>query len=88
MYPGAAMFNHSCSPNCRADDVSVGVITVRTIVEVQPGDEMTIAYGARFSTEIYTRGMPLDPTHVRLKRTCVSPMAFLSGVHFSDQLAL
>jgi hypothetical protein len=28
-------------------------------------------YGARFRTEINARGMPLDPTHVHLKRTCV-----------------
>jgi hypothetical protein len=27
--------------------------------------------------------MPLDPTHVRLKRTCVCPMAFLSEVYCS-----
>jgi leucyl-tRNA synthetase len=47
-------------------------------------------YGARFPTEIFTRGCPLDPTHVRLKRTskrtCVRPMAFLSKVHSSNQL--
>jgi hypothetical protein len=29
--------------------------------------------------------MPLDPTHVRFKRTCVWPMAFLSGVHCSHR---
>ena len=29
-------------------------------------------YGARFSAEMCTRGwLPLDPTHVHLKRTCV-----------------
>jgi hypothetical protein len=32
--------------------------------------------------------MPLDPPLVCLQRTCVWPMAFLSGVHFSYQFTL
>jgi hypothetical protein len=37
----------------------------------------------RFPTEIYTRGC-----HWSLKRACVRPMAFLSGVRSSYRLAL
>jgi hypothetical protein len=40
-----------------------------------------------FDRKLHSR-MPLDPTHVRLKRTRVWPMAFLSGVHFSYQFTL
>jgi hypothetical protein len=36
-----------------------------------------------FSNRILHSRMPLDPTHVRLKQTCVCPLAFLSGVHCS-----
>jgi hypothetical protein len=32
--------------------------------------------------------MPLDPTHVRLKRAGVWPMAFISVVHFSYRFTL
>jgi ankyrin repeat protein len=30
-------------------------------------DKDLLSYGARFPTEIFIRGMPLDPTHVRLE---------------------
>jgi hypothetical protein len=36
-----------------------------------------------FSDRIVHSRMPLDPTHVRFKQTCVWPMTFLSGVHCS-----
>jgi hypothetical protein len=36
-----------------------------------------------FSDRILHSRMPLDPTHVRCKRTCVRPMAFHLGVHCS-----
>jgi hypothetical protein len=42
---------------------------------------------AFFDRDLHSR-MPLDPTHVRLKRTCVWPMTFLSDVHFSYQFTL
>jgi enolase len=42
---------------------------------------------ALFGRNLHSR-MPLDPTHVRLKRTCVRLMAFLSEVHSSYRLAL
>ncbi len=43
MYLEAALFNHSCDPNCA---VSSGVtpLQIVTIREVQPGEELTIAY--------------------------------------------
>jgi hypothetical protein len=40
-------------------------------------------YGARFFDGGLHSRMPLVPTHVRFKRTCVCPMAFLSGVNCS-----
>lgn len=44
LFLAAAMMNHSCNPNCRADDVSAAMITVRTIVDVEPGEELTTSY--------------------------------------------
>jgi hypothetical protein len=41
---------------------------------------------APFDGILHSR-MPLVPTPARLKRTCVWPMAFLSGVHFSYRFA-
>jgi hypothetical protein len=41
-----------------------------------------------FSDRKLHSGMPLDHTHVRLKRAGVWPGAFLSGVHFSYQFTL
>jgi hypothetical protein len=41
-----------------------------------------------FSDRSLHSRMPLDPTHVRFKRTCVRPMSFLSEVHSSYRVAL
>jgi serine/threonine protein kinase len=38
-----------------------------------------LAVRCSFLDRIVHSRMPLDPTHVQLKRTCVRPMAFLSG---------
>jgi hypothetical protein len=40
-----------------------------------------------FSNRILHSRMPLDPTHVRFKQTCVWQMALLSGIHSSYRLA-
>jgi hypothetical protein len=42
---------------------------------------------AFFGRNLHSR-MPLDPTHVRLKRICVLPMAFISEVQSSYRFAL
>jgi hypothetical protein len=42
VYPAAAMFNHSCSPNCRVG-TDTGIMSIYTIVPTRRGEELTIA---------------------------------------------
>jgi hypothetical protein len=54
-----------------------------TMFESGSGVDCDDAMAVRFffsDRNLHSR-MPLDPTHVRLKRTCVRPMAFLLEVH-------
>jgi hypothetical protein len=59
---------------------------VRMVVAVveKGGTKVRCAF---FGRNLHSR-MPLDPTHVRLKRTCVCPVAFLSEVHSSYRFTL
>jgi hypothetical protein len=77
--PGAPSLSRSeqlAAYACVGDELFQHVVTVRAKVR------------CAFSNRKLHSRMPLDPTHVRLKRTCVWPMAFLSGVHSSYRLAL
>jgi hypothetical protein len=40
------------------------------------------------SNKILHSRMTMDPTHVGLERTCVRPVAFLSGVHYALIVAI
>jgi hypothetical protein len=51
------------------------------------GDTIRVVRCAFFGRNLHSR-MPLDPTPARFKRADVSPMAFLSEVHFSYQFTL
>jgi hypothetical protein len=62
-----------------------------TVLEIAAlcGNSKAAAYGARFSTDIYTRGCHWFPTPAPLEAlACVRPMPFISGVHGSYRLAL
>ena len=44
MYPSAAMFNHSCAPNCKLDSDKVEKLTITTVVPVESATELTVSY--------------------------------------------
>lgn len=43
-FPGVAMFNHSCAPNCAVVTCPGGHLEVRTLTEVPRGVELTVSY--------------------------------------------
>jgi len=44
IFPQIAMFNHSCAPNCEARYRSPTHLSIVTVREVAPGEELTISY--------------------------------------------
>ena len=44
LYPSAAMFNHSCNPNCKLEGDQVAQLLVTTARPISPGTELTVSY--------------------------------------------
>lgn len=44
LYPSAAMFNHSCNPNCKLEGDHVARLVVTTAGQISAGAELTVSY--------------------------------------------